>query len=443
MLERIYNKLLWASKTTTPILLFLFFFSTLLLFFLRWHSATNEIDNTSGDQLYYLNEVIKLSEHGAYRVMSEGTSIVYSFIVLLLSKLTSLKLLVVGKLMNFFFLPATGVVFYFLSRVAFKASIQFSVFVSILYVLSFQHYCFKMLSDITNNFFLISGVLMFFMSQKNNKNKRGVFIIISAALFSISIGVRPTSILFSLAFITALFLLKKINLKDKIQFLIVVSTCFIFLQLPSLVEKQKISLEDKNKIWQGKAKVDKPVSWALINAYYVLYPERHKKRSKFMIDTKEVELFYQKNPKKLPTSTIQILLKSPKKTILQLATNWKQINVYFWSPLGLGLIWSNALATIVSFILTPLILIYFLLKIKKELSFKLTALSTLIYLATLLYSSIALIESNWVFVCVPFSLLWYYLFANNKKHFNLAFTYLILVNTFSSLLTIRHVYASL
>ena len=65
-------------------------------------------------------------------------------------------------------------------------------------------------------------------------------------------------------------ILKNINLKDKIQFLTVVSACFIFLQLPSLVEKQKISLEEKNKIWQGKAKVDKPVSWALINAYYVV-----------------------------------------------------------------------------------------------------------------------------------------------------------------------------
>ena len=330
MLERIYNKLLWASKTMAPVLLVLFFFSTLFLFFLRWHSATIAIDNTSGDQLYYLNEVIKLSEHGAYKVMSEGTSIVYSFIVLLLSKLTSLKLLVVGKLMNFFFLPATSIVFYFLSRVVFKASKKFSVFVSILYVLSFQHYCFKMLSDITNNFFLISGVLMFFLSQKNKKNKRGVFIIISAVLFSISIGIRPTSILFSLAFITTLFLLKKINLKDKMRFLIVVSACFIFLQLPSLIEKQKISIENKNKIWQEKEKVDKPVSWELINAYYVLYPELHKKHSKFMIDTKEVELFYQKNPKDLPTSTIQILLKNPKKTTFQLAKNWMQINAYFW-----------------------------------------------------------------------------------------------------------------
>ena len=443
MLERIYNKLLWASKTVNPILLFLFFFSTLFLFFLRWHSASNEMDNTSGDQLYYLNEVIKLSEHGAYKVMSEGTSVVYSFIVLLLSKLTSLKLLVVGKLMNFFFLPATGVIFYFLSRLVFKANIQFSVFVSILYVLSFQHYCFKMLSDITNNFFLISGVLMFFLSQKNKKNIRGVFIIISAILFSISIGIRPTSILFSLAFIAALFFLKKINLKDKMRFLIVVSACFVFLQLPSLVEKQKFSLEDKNKIWQGKEKVDKPVSWDLINAYYVLYPERHKKHSKFMIDTKEVELFYKKNPKKLPASTIQILIKSPKKAILQLVKNWKQINVYFWSPLGFGLIWSNVLAIIVSFVLTPLTITYLFSKLKTETSFKLTSLTTFSYLAALLYSSIALIESNWVFICIPFTLLWLYLCINNKKYYNFVLTYFLFVNLFSSALTINYVYTTL
>ena len=111
MIDKALNYLLFVSKTTNPFFLFLLLISTLFLFLLRIHSAINEINITSGDQLYYLNEATKLSELGIYKVMSEGTSIVYSLIVIFFSKITSLKLLVVGKLMNFFFLPATGVLF--------------------------------------------------------------------------------------------------------------------------------------------------------------------------------------------------------------------------------------------------------------------------------------------------------------------------------------------
>ncbi len=443
MINRVLNYLLFVSKTTNPFFLFLFLISTLFLFILRIYSAINEINITSGDQLYYLNEVTKLSELGLYRVMSEGTSIVYSLIVLLFSKITSLKLLVVGKLINFFFLPATGALFYLLSRFVFKANREFSVFISTLYVLSFQHYCFKMLSDITNNFFLLSGLLIFFLSQKNKKSKRMLFTTASAILFSISIGIRPTSILFSLAFITALFLIREISLKHKTVFLIVVTICFVVLQLPSILEKQEISFENKNKKWQGKEKVNKSVSWEQINSYYVLFPERHKKQSKFLIDVKEVEEFYKKNPNELPATTFQILLKNPKKTIIQLIRNWKQINLYFWSPFGLNMLANSVLITIISFILTPLTIIYFLLKFKTELSFKITALTLSSYLVMLLYFSIALIESNWVFICVPFFLLWIYKCFHCKKHYSLAFTYLILINTVSCSLTINHIYSTL
>ena len=443
MINRVLNYLLFVSKTTNPFFLFLFLISTLFLFILRIYSAINEINITSGDQLYYLNEVTKLSELGLYRVMSEGTSIVYSLIVLLFSKITSLKLLVVGKLINFFFLPATGVLFYLLSRVVFKANRGFSVFISTLYILSFQHYCFKMLSDITNNFFLLSGLLIFFLSQKNKKSKRMLFTTASAILFSISIGIRPTSILFSLAFITALFLIREISLKYKTVFLIVVTICFVVLQLPSILEKQEISFENKNKKWQGKEKVNKSVSWEQINSYYVLFPERHKKQSKFLIDVKEVEEFYKKNPNELPATTFQILLKNPKKTIIQLIRNWKQINIYFWSPFGLNMLANSVLITIISFILTPLTIIYFFLKLKTELSFKITALTLSSYLVMLLYFSIALIESNWVFVCVPFFLLWIYKCFHCKKYYSLAFTYLILINTVSCSLTINHIYSTL
>ena len=443
MLNIVDDKGLRILKKINSALLALFFLCTTVLVLLRIQSAINEIHNTSGDQFYYLNEAIKLSEHGAYKVMSEGTSIIYSFIVLLLSKITSLKLLVVGKLMNFFFLAATAVVFYLLSRVVFKANRQFSIFISTLYVLSFQYYCFKMLSDITNNFFLISGILIFFLSQNNKKSNSVVFIIISAIIFSISIGIRPTSILFSLAFILALFLVKKINTKNKLSFLIVVIVCFFVLQLPSLLEKQKISLENKNKKWQGNEKVDKSVSWEQINSYYVLFPELHKKKSKFLIDIKDVEDFYKTNPNELPASTIKIFLKSPKKTVFQLIRNWKQINVYFWSPLGLAILNNSVIITIISFIITPLLITYFFLKLKTDLSFKLTATTIAAYLAMLLYSSIALIESNWVFVCVPFFLLWFYKYINYKKYYSLAFTYLVLVNILSCILTINHVYSTL
>jgi len=65
------------------VLLVLFFLEILILLTLRVQLALNEAALTNGDQLYYLNEVNKLSELGFYAVLIEGTSIVYSYIVLL------------------------------------------------------------------------------------------------------------------------------------------------------------------------------------------------------------------------------------------------------------------------------------------------------------------------------------------------------------------------
>ena len=149
------------------------------------------------------------------------------------------------------------------------------------------------------------------------------------------------------------------------------------------------------------------------------------------------------SPNELPATTFQILLKNPKKTIIQLIRNWKQINIYFWSPFGLNMLANSVLITIISFILTPLTIIYFFLKLKTELSFKITALTLSSYLVMLLYFSIALIESNWVFVCVPFFLLWIYKCFHCKKYYSLAFTYLILINTVSCSITINHIYSTL
>ena len=149
MINRVLNYLLFVSKTTNPFFLFLFLISTLFLFILRIYSAPTIAI------IYDIRFLLRVEKNKSAFLFVILTQ---SLIVLLFSKITSLKLLVVGKLITFFFLPATGVLFYLLSRAVFKANRGVSVFISTLYILSFQHYCFKMLSDITNNFFLLSGL---------------------------------------------------------------------------------------------------------------------------------------------------------------------------------------------------------------------------------------------------------------------------------------------
>ena len=72
-------------KKGNIVLISLFFLEIIILLILRVQLALNEAALTYGDQLYYLNEVNKLSELGFYTVLSEGTSILYSYIVLVCS----------------------------------------------------------------------------------------------------------------------------------------------------------------------------------------------------------------------------------------------------------------------------------------------------------------------------------------------------------------------
>lgn len=429
-------------KRANIVLLFLFFLEILILLTLRVQLALNEATLTYGDQLYYLNEVNKLSELGFYAVLSQGTSIVYSYIVLFLSYFFGVNYLIAGKLINFIFIIITAFVFYSIMKKVFKIGTLFSVFIALFYVYSFDHYTYKMLSDVINNFFLASGVLLFYISFKETY-KRNYTIILSAVLFGLSTSCRPTSFLFVLAFVLSIIFIDKIPWKMKGSFLMVITIILLLFQTPSLIEKKTISKENKNTVWVGDVKVNKAVSWKHINAYFVLFPDVHKQNSKFKVDRKEVIEYVEKNPGVLPESSFQLLLSHPKVWIKHFTINWKTINRIYFSVFGLHLIWSNLFfSLLLSCLLMPFLLIYFLKNHRrKPIAVSGSFFMISLYTAFFFFAQYALVEENWFLIVLPFFLGLVYLELKKYKLSLICTTGILFLNCISCFLTIRYVWS--
>ena len=428
-------------KRANIVLIFLFFLEIIILLTLRVQLALNEATLTYGDQLYYLNEVNKLSELGFYVVLSEGTSIVYSYIVLVLSYCFGADYLIVGKLMNFGFIIITAFVFYSIMRRVFKIDTLFSIFIALIYVYSFDHYIYKMLSDITNNFFLASGVLFFYISFKE-AYKRSYIIILSAVLIGLSMGCRPTSFLFVLAFVLSIIFIDKISWKIKGSFLMVITVILLLFQTPSLIEKRTVSVENKNTVWIGDVKVNKAVSWKHINAYFVLFPDAHKQTSKFKVDREEVIEYVEKNPGVLPESSFQLLLSYPKVWFKHFTINWKTINRIYFSVFGFHLIWSNMFfSLLISCLVMPFLLIYFIRNHRRQpISIRVSFFMISLYTASFFFAQYALVEENWLLIVLPFFLGLAYVELKKYKLSLLCTTGILFLNCMSCFLTIRYVW---
>ena len=424
------------------VLLFLFFLEILILLTLRVQLSLNEATLTYGDQLYYLNEVNKLSELGFYAVLSQGTSIVYSYIVLFLSYCFGVNYLIAGKLINFIFIIITAFVFYSIMKKVFKIGTLFSVFIALFYVYSFDHYTYKMLSDVINNFFLASGVLLFYISFKETY-KRNYTIILSAVLFGLSTSCRPTSFLFVLAFVLSIIFIDKIPWKMKGSFLMVITIILLLFQIPSLIEKKTISKENKNTVWVGDVKVNKAASWKHINAYFVLFPDVHKQNSKFKIDREDVIEYIEKNPGVLPESSFQLLLSYPKVWVKHFRINWKTVNRIYFSVFGFHLVWSNLFfSLLLSCLLMPFLLIYFLKNHRQQpIAVSASFFMISLYTASFFFAQYALVEENWLLIVLPFFLGLVYLELKKYKLSLICTTGILFLNCISCFLTIRYVWS--
>ena len=429
-------------KKVNIVLLALFFLEILILLTFRIQLALNEAALTYGDQLYYLNEVKKLSELGFYAVLSQGTSIVYSYIVLFLSYCFESNYLIAGKLMNFGFLIITAFVFYSIMKRIFKIDTLFSIFIALFYVYSFDYFSYKMLAEITNNFFLATGVLLFYISFKETY-KRSYLIILSAVLFGLSTGCRPTSFLFVLAFVLSIIVIDKISWKIKGSFIMIITSILLLFQIPSLIEKRTISLENKNTVWVEDFKINRSVSWKHINAYFVLFPEVHKQTSKFKIDREDVIEFIEKNPGVLPESSFQLLLSYPKVWLKHFRINWETVNRIYFSVFGLHLIWSNLFfSLLLSCLLMPFLLIYFLKNHRREpIAVSSSFFMISLYTAFFFFAQYALVEENWLLIVLPFFLGLIYLELKKYKLSLICTTGILFLNCISCFLTIRYVWS--
>jgi len=298
------------------------------------------------------------------------------------------------------------------------------------------------LSDITNNFFLASGFLLFYIYFKETYKKR-YFIILSAVLFGLSTSCRPTSFLFVLAFVLSIIFIDKIPWKMKGSFLMVFTIISLLFQTPSLIEKGTISVENKNTVWIGDVKVNKAVSWNHINAYFVLFPEVHKQTSKFKVDRKDVIEYVEKNPGVLPESSFQLLLSYPRVWFKHFTINWKTISRIYFSAFGFQLFWSNLfISLLISCLLMPFLLIYFLKNHRREpIAIRGSFFMISLYTASFFAAQYALLEENWVLIVSPFFLGLVYLELKKYKLSQLCTTGILFINCISCFLTIRYVWS--
>ena len=344
--------------------------------------------------------------------------------------------------MNFGFLIITAFVFYSIMRRVLKIDAFFSIFIALFYVYSFNHFVYKMDADITNNFFLASAILLFYLSFKETF-QRNYIIVLSAILFGLGIGCRPTSFLFVISFILSIIFIKNISFRIKGLFVLVITIVVLLFQTPSLIEKRTISLENKNTVWIGDVKANKAVSWKHINAYFVLFPDVHKQTSKYKVDEEDVIEYVKKNPGVLPESSFQLLLSYPKVWGKYFIINWKTINRIYFSVFGFHLIWDNVFFSLfISYLLMPFFLLYFLRNHRgNPIAIKGLFFMISLYTASFFFAQYALLEDNWLLIVLPFFLGLVYVELKKYKLSLLCTTGILFLNCISCFLTIRYVWS--
>lgn len=257
-----------------------------------------------GDETNYYAELDYLVHYGFYNSLAQGTSLGYTLILFILSKIIPLSWLTVMKL-------CSAVSYVACCYVILKV---FSRFQNIKYEtrylgMVFFSYCangiiWRGLPD--NTHALIIFIVAYILLGKTTYKS----IVIAALLVFLAFIIKPVAIFYIPAILLYLLVNKRSVLTQRIiqifLFTSIFSSCFVVYHIPGYKTYGKLMLEDKNHIYDGNKRVELSPNWNEINNYYEVY-NPNKRENKWHVTIDEVKEFKKSNPDKLDLSYTQFL----------------------------------------------------------------------------------------------------------------------------------------
>ncbi len=381
-----------------------------------------------GDESFYYPESVYLEKYGLYKSLSQGTSVLFSIIIVLFSKIFSTSLLIAGRIYSVIAFLISSVLLYKILAKYTRLSLAAIAFTLVYFATMCRGWLWLELADLSSMPF-VYGSLYLLLQNKGYKN-----IVISSLLLFLGFAIKPTCLIMLPAFIAGLFMLqyRSEGIGKAAMNAIVYGSVFVFFfglyHIPGYQTYGKLMLESKNHTYNGDKRVENKTSWVERNVYLQKYNVNNKPNN-WHITWAEVDSFKALHPEiNLNQSITQYVKENPtahlKKILKELFLflpyeiqsgfffyKWNIINHWIKNDMVIKFI---GLLLIAGF--------YFKEREVLKNNIILVLLGTAYFLCLSIYSLID-IQSNWLLWCFPFLAL--PIISLLTKHINIALLVLL------------------
>ena len=369
----------------------------------------------TGDEPYYMSEVTYLSHYSFYQSLSQGTSLGYSGVLFILSKIIPVSLSV---LMRIFSAGCCIVCCFLILRILglFNSiRVETKYLGMVFFAYSCSGYAWKALPDIADTLCIFIALLILLQQISYPR------IAAAAVLIFLGFTFKPVALFYIPGIFLYLLLNKKFVLKQKIVqmvvFLAVFLGCFVVYHAPGYKEYGRLMLEDKNHYYEGSKRIEAATTWRDKNIYYVVYNPNHY-TSEWLVSFEEVAEFKKNNPGKLELSYTQFAQKHFDVLVRVIATKIF-LDLPYYTDCGMFYHkWTSINKWIKNMIVIEFIalaiLLFFCFKERKFILSNPTFVIPLLYYVFLSLYSLIPLQDNWLIPCIVFFSLPIYEYLQKK-----------------------------
>jgi len=305
-----FEKLFGGSAIIGRVITSLFYLGIIGIMLLE---VSHYFVGTHGDESYYVDYTKAIGDNGIYKEVANGNPVGYTAIVYALSKL-GLSLLLTGRFLTLISTFAFYLSLKYIGRNIFNLSgayLQLALLTCLLGVLG-SHFYFIFCPDMF--YYVIIMWIIVLMWRIVNKWAGWQIFALVGTLISVTILIRPLSLIFFMAFLLALFFISfftKVGIWRKasvfISFIAAFIIIFLFQQYPSLHKSGGFAFENKINDPNTKA------TWEQRRILTTLKKEKGEKTDgNFYVSWKQCDNYLkQYGPNSLPKGATQVLFWSP------------------------------------------------------------------------------------------------------------------------------------
>jgi len=359
-----------------------------------------------GDESFYLPESDYLNKYGLYKSLSQGTSVLFSVIIVLCSKIFGTSLLMTGRIYSIIaFIISTAILYKILKKHTDLSSILIA-FILIYFAGMCRVWLWIQLADLASMPFLFGALYMIL------HNKGYGSVALCGLLLFLGFAVRPTILIMLPALTAGLAVLRyrTSGLKQTIMSVAIMGgvflVCFGLYHIPGYKEHGKLMLESKNHTYVGEKRIENKTSWSEKNVYSELY-NINNKINIWNITWEEVDSFKKLHPEiNINLTVSEYIVQNPlshaKKTVSKIFLHLPYYiqSGFFFSKWTYVNHWINNY-TIIHFIALILIGSMYVKERKMIIKNNILFLIAAIFFVSLSIYVFIDLQNNWLLWCAP------------------------------------------